>query len=103
MILTNGLEIDIENIKVKVKIIERHNNCDNCALKGKLCENRVKYGIKRCYIGNSPIIFEEVVDEELKQEIEILLKLNISKSKIIERYNISEEKFNSIVDKKTYL
>lgn len=100
MILTNELEINIEGVKVKVKIIKRHNNCEGCALKGELCVNRVRYGIKRCYIGNSPIIFKEVVDETLKQEIETLLKLNIDKRNIIERYNISEEKFNFIVDKK---
>ena len=100
MVLSNGLEIDIEGIKVKVKIIERHNNCQGCALNGKLCANRAKYGIKRCYIGNSPIIFEEIVDKTLKQEIETLLKLNIDKIKIMERYNITEEKFNFIVDKK---
>jgi hypothetical protein len=100
MTLTNGKEIDIENIKVKVKIIERHNNCENCALKGQLCVNRTKYGIKRCYIGNSPIIFEEVVNETLKQEIKTLLNLKIDKNKILEKYNLTEEQFNYIVDKK---
>lgn len=100
MTLTNGLEIDIENIKVKVKIIERHNNCEGCALKGELCMNRAKYGIKRCYIGNSPIIFEEVVNETIKQEIETLLNLKVDKNKILERYNMSEEKLKYIVDNK---
>ena len=100
MILTNGLEIEIENIKVKVKITDRMSNCNGCFLKGEMCRKRSNYGIKNCYIGNSPIIFEEVINETLKQEIETLLNLKIDKNKILERYNLTEEKLKYVIDNK---
>ena len=100
MILTNGKELIIDDILVRVKIVDRTSNCNGCRLKGNLCKKRGDYGIKKCYVGNSPIIFEEVVNETLKQEIETLLNLEIDKSKILEKYNLTEEQFNYIVDNK---
>jgi hypothetical protein len=100
MILTNGKEFVIDGSVVKVTITDRISNCNGCFLKGEMCRKRSNYSIKNCYIGNSPIIFEEVINETLKQEIETLLNLKIDKSKILERYNLTEEKLKYIVDKK---
>lgn len=101
MTLTNGKEIIIDNLLVKVTITDRVSNCNGCVLKGELCRKRSNYGIKNCFIGNSPVIFKKVeISNDIKREIETLVSLKVDKIKILDKYNISEEQFNFIVDKK---
>ena len=100
MILTNGKEFVIEGMLVKTTLID-NSTCNGCDLKGLSCAKIKELGIRRCFVGNTPVIFKKVeISNDIKQEIETLISLKVEKSKIIERYNITEERFNFIVDSK---
>lgn len=100
MILTNGKEFIIDNVLVKTTLID-NSTCNGCDLKGLSCTKIKELGIRRCFVGSTPVIFKKVeISNDIKREIETLVSLKVDKSKILDKYNISEEQFNFIVDKK---